>query len=301
MGTDDLRRYAFAATTAGEYDSQSPAASVLAALAAGGRAAAALTLAEERRARTLADRLTQADALQETAETGPAHRDRPATASEIIAAIPDDSTALLEYVAGTDGAPSTLFVVTRSGVSGSLLPTADSLKEPVSRLVALLEAGKQADSLTRSLGRTVLGPAATLASGITRLIVIPDGPLHRLPFDALRLPDGHRQSSVGPWGSRRPPRWPPFCDVERTVAADSAPRILALGDPAFASERSGGLLREAETFRGAYDAAGGLPRLSASGDEVREVARYSPGKAIVRLAATQVRRGSSGRRSPASM
>ncbi len=38
-----------------------------------------------------------------------------------------------------------------------------------------------------------------------------------------------------------------------------------------------------ETFRGAYDAAGGLPRLSASGDEVREVARYSPGKAIVRL------------------
>ena len=78
--------------------------------------------------------------------------------------MPDDSTALLEYVAGTDGAPSTLFVVTRSGVSGSLLPTADSLKEPVARLVALLEAGKQADSLTRSLGRTILGPAVTLAA-----------------------------------------------------------------------------------------------------------------------------------------
>ena len=104
VGTDDLRRYAFAATTAGEYDSQSPAASVLAALALR-RAAAALTLAEERRARTLADRLTQADALQETGGTGAAHRDRPATASEIIAAMPDDSTALLEYVAGTDGAP----------------------------------------------------------------------------------------------------------------------------------------------------------------------------------------------------
>ncbi len=283
VGADDLRRYAFAATTAGEYDSQSPAASVLAALAAGGRAAAALTLAEERRARTLADRLTQADALQETGETGAAHRDRPATASEIIAAMPDDSTALLEYVAGTDGAPSTLFVVTRSGVSGSLLPTADSLKEPVARLVALLEAGKQADSLTRGLGRTVLGPAVTLAAGITRLIVIPDGPLHRLPFDALRLPDGHL--AVERWSIGLAPSAAVATVLrrERTVAADSAPRILALGDPAFASERSGGLLREAETFRGAYDAAGGLPRLSASGDEVRDVARYSPGKAIVRL------------------
>ena len=58
--------YAFAATAVGEYDSQSPAASVLAALATGGRAEAALTLAEQRRARTLADRLTQADALRET-------------------------------------------------------------------------------------------------------------------------------------------------------------------------------------------------------------------------------------------
>ena len=61
------------------------------------------------------------------------------------------------------------------------------------------------------------------------------------------------------------------------------PAVLALGDPAFASERAGGLFRETETFRGAFEAAGGLPRLSASGDEVREVARYSPAMAVVRL------------------
>ena len=66
-------------------------------------------------------------------------------------------------------------------------------------------------------------------------------------------------------------------------ASEGEPRVLALGDPAFSSEQAGGLFRETETFRGAFDAAGGLPRLSASGDEVREVARYSPGVAVVRL------------------
>ena len=283
VGTDELRRYAFAATAVGEYDPQAPAANVLAALAAGGRAGAALTLAEQRRARTLADRLTQADALRETADSGTLHRDRTATAEEIVAAIPDDSTAILEYVAGTDGAPTTLFMVTRAGVSASLLPTADSLQAPVARFVALLESGQPADALAGSLGETVLGPAAELAAGISRLIVVPDGPLHRIPFDALRLPDG--RLAVERWALGIAPSAAVATVLRRPRAAPSAeePRVLALGDPAFASERSGGLLREGETFRGAYAASGGLPRLAASGDEVRDVARYSPGKAVVRL------------------
>ncbi len=268
----------------GEYDSQSPAASVLAALARGGRAEAALTLAEQRRARTLADRLTQADALRETGASAELHRDRPATAAEIVAAMPDDSTALLEYVAGTDGAPTTLFVVTRAGVSAHELPTADSLKEPVARFVALLESNQSADALAEQLGRVVLGPAADLAAGVSRLIIVPDGPLHRLPFDALRLPDG--RLAVERWAIGLAPSAAVATVLRRprpAPATAEAPRVLALGDPAFASERSSGLFRESETFRGAFEASGGLPRLSASGDEVREVARYSPGDAVVRL------------------
>lgn len=283
VGSDELRRYAFAATAVGEYDSQSPAASVLAALAAGGRADAALTLAEQRRARTLADRLTQADALGEAGGEATLHRDRSATAAEIVAGIPDDSTALLEYVAGTEGAPTTLFVVTRAGVSAYLLPTADSLKAPVARLVALLESNQQADALAGSLGRLVLGPAASLPPRISRLIVVPDGPLHRLPFDALRLADGH--AAIERWAIGLAPSAAVATALRRPRTAPSAeePRVLALGDPAFASERTGGLLREGDTFRGAYDATGGLPRLSSSGDEVREVARFSPGVPMVRL------------------
>ncbi len=284
VGFDELRRYAFAATVAGEYDSQSPAASVLAALASGGRAEAAMTLAEQRRARTLADRLTQADALREAAASGMPHRDRPATAAEIVAAMPDDSTALLEYVAGSDGAPTTLFIVTRGGISAHVLPTADSLKEPIARLVALLESSQSADALAGSLGRIVLGPATALAGGISRLIVVPDGPLHRLPFDALRLPDG--RLAVERWAIGLAPSAAVATVLRRKHSPPTGGeslRVLALGDPAFAGERSSGLLREAETFRGAFEAAGGLPRLSASGDEVRDVARYSPASAVVRL------------------
>ncbi len=284
VGAEELRRYAFAANLIGEYDSQSPAASVLAALAMGGRADAALTLAEQRRARTLADRLTQADALRETSAAGPLHRDRPATASEIVAAMPDDSTALLEYVAGTEGSPTTLFLVTRGGVRAQLLPSADSLKEPIARFIALLEEGRPADALARSLGGTVLGPAAALATGISRVIVVPDGPLHRVPFDALRLPGG--ELAVERWAIGVAPS-AALAVVLRRERTDSAPageaRILALGDPAFPSEGATGFLRESETFRGAFEKSGGLPRLVASGDEVREVARYSSGEAVVRL------------------
>lgn len=280
-----LRRYAFAATTLGEYDPQGPTASVIAALARGGRTEAAFTLAERRRARTLADRLTQADALRENGAAGTAHRDRPATAREIAAALPDDRTAILEFVAGSEGAPTTLFIVTQSGIEARLLPPADSLTRPVERFAALLESGDAADALSRSLGSAVLGAAArALPARVARVIVVPDGPLHRVPFDALRLPDG--RLALERWAIGLAPSAAVATVLRRRPGEDStaAPRLLALGDPAFARERSAAATREAELFRGAFDAAGGLPRLAASGNEARDVARYAP-DAEVRLRA----------------
>jgi tetratricopeptide (TPR) repeat protein len=285
LAAEDLRRYAFAATALGEYDPQGSAASVIAALAEGGRAEAAFTLAERRRARTLADRLTQADALRETGGGAEAHRDRPAAAAQIAAALPDDRTAILEYVAGTEGAPTTLFIVTRDGVRAGLLPSADSLARPIERYVALLESGESAGALARSLGAAVLGPAAAaVPAPVTRLIVVPDGPLHRVAFDALLLPDGRRV--VERWAVGLAPSAAVATVLRRRASRDSlgSPRLLALGDPAFAQERSAGLARESEVFRGAFDATGGLPRIAASGREARDVARYAP-ESEVRLRA----------------
>jgi CHAT domain-containing protein/tetratricopeptide (TPR) repeat protein len=267
LDAGQLRRYAYAATTLGEYDPQGPASSVIAALARGGRTEAAFTLAERRRARTLADRLTQADALRET-----------------DAALPDDRTAILEYVAGSEGAPTTLFIVTRAGVAARLLPPADSLVRPVERYAALLESGEQADALAKSLGAAVLGPAAgALPAGVTRLIVVPDGPLHRVAFDALRLPDG--RLAVERWAIGLAPSAAVATVLRRAdrvapAGAAGESRLLALGDPAFPRERAPGLTREGDLFRGAFDATGGLPRLTASGDEARDVARYATGSEV---------------------
>jgi CHAT domain-containing protein len=107
-----------------------------------------------------------------------------------------------------------------------------------------------------------------LDSGVTRLVIVPDGPLHRVPWDALRLPDGHRMverfavalaPSAGALAVLRGhPRAPPRRD---------AVRLLALGDPSFD--------RTSPADTELFSTAGGLTRLPGSGDEARLVARYA--------------------------
>ena len=308
VGADELRRSAFAAAVLGEYDAQEPIARVLAALAQGGRAEAALTLAEQRRARALTDRLYQAEALRETAAAGgrAARRDRAAAAADIVRAMPDDRTALLEYVAGTSGAPTTLFVVTRAGVRAHVLPTADSLAAPIGRLAALLEQGGSADALRRTLGAQLLGAAAAaLPDSVTRLIVVPDGALYRAPFDALLLADG--RPALERWAIGLAPSAALATTLRRpqghAPGRGAGEGLLAVGDPAFGGASGGRktgtaggpvelAMREArdardtEVYRDAFRDAMGtavLPRLAGSGAEAREVARYARGEADVRL------------------
>ncbi|HEU4698405.1 MAG TPA: CHAT domain-containing protein [Gemmatimonadales bacterium] len=293
LADDELRVLAFQAKQKDYYEDHASAARVLARLAAGGHVEAAFALAERRRARELADRMAQADALRAGggADTGGlSARVRsqrgPATAAEVVAALPDERTALLEYVAGTDGAPSTVFVLTRGSVRARSLSPGDSLAGDISRFAALLEAGLDPDTLARRLGAAVLEPALdALPAGVTRLIVVPDGPLHRLPFEALTLRDGRPAItryavSLAPSAAVTLALWR---RAARDTAAAEPTALLAFGDPAFAGEQSGDPARTAtEPFRTAFARRGGLPRLEGSGREAREVARFAPA-AIVRL------------------
>ena len=261
-------------------------ARVLAALVAGGRAEAAFTLAERRRARELGDQLARAAGLRidTTRASAPAVRTAlgasPTTAGDVAARLGDDRIAILEFVGGVDGAPTTLFVVRRGGLHARVLPAADSLSDRVARFAALLEAGHGVEVLARSLGATLVDSAvAAFGPNVARLVVVPDGMLHDVPWDALRLADGRFVAerfavTIAPSAGVVSTLW------RRPGAPDTATvRLLAFGDPAFPDEKSsrgaGLLSAAAETYRSAFDSTGGLPRLRASADEARRVARYA--------------------------
>ena len=283
LDDQQLRLMAFQATATDESDGNSSVPRVIAALAAGGRANAAFGLAERRRARELGRRLVEASAL----ETSPANDGAPSVprtgaavtssigAPEIAGLLPDDSTALVEYVTGTLGAPTTAFVVTRGDAPARalLLPPADSLIGAIGRFVALMARGTDDRVEAATLGRGLVEPVlALLGPGVSRLVIVPDGPLHRVPWDALRLRDGHYLveryaigivPSAGTLGVlwRRP---------RERHSADST-RLLVFGDPIFARPAD-------DTVRVAGDPIAtveDLPPLPGSGLEARLVARYA--------------------------
>ncbi len=255
-------------------------ARVLAALAGGGRVESAFSLAERWRARELVDRLTRVAALR-VAEPGSLMPPAPATAAartaaEVVAGIPDDRTALVEYVVA-DGAPITVFVVQRSGVSARVLPAVDSLGADVRRFTALVESGIDAPPFGRRLGATLVDPAlALLDARVTRIIVVPDGPLHRLPFDALRASDGRYLLERYALGYA--PSASAVLTLQRRRAAPPATppvRLLAFGDPVVGPVARDTADAASAEFLAAR-AAGALGRLTGARREARLVARYAP-------------------------
>ena len=265
-------------------------ARVLAALAAGGRAEAAFALAERRRARELADRLLQNTALErgESGLSDKPHELQRVGVADVAAQLPDH-TALLEFVTGALGAPTTVFVVTRqrggAKIRARVLPPADSLTGAIARFLALVARGENVPADAATLGGLLLEPAvAELAPDVTRLVIVPDGALHRVPWDALRLRDGRyavERYAIGiaPSAALVTALW----RKARSVPAGGAGRLLVFGDPAFpGATDSSARGSAAETYQLAFAAAGGLPRLRGSGREARQVAGYSKGS-VVRL------------------
>lgn len=259
----ELRVLAFQASATEMSDRDAEVVRLLGEIARGGRVSAAFELAERRRARELADRLVQANAFRRdssgTALKDPAAEAAPVNAAAVMARIRDDSTAILEYVTGSFGAPTTLFLLTRQQGSGAIksiaLAPADSLEANVARFDALVQGGAESNQLAESLGAALLAPAVSqLGPGIRRLVIVPDGPLHRLAFSALRL--GGRFVA-----ERYSISLAPSAGVLAMLWAKPAPagplRLLALGDPEFAPRDS-------------------LPRLRRSAREARLVASYAP-------------------------
>ena len=116
----------------------------------------------------------------------------PLTVVQIQGGVLDQGTVLVEYALGAQR--SYAWLVTPTGVKGATLPPGARIEALVRSALAAL--AKHADGefeiAARKLGGVLLGPfAADVAS--KRLLIVPDGALHYVPFAALRLPGQNRQ------------------------------------------------------------------------------------------------------------
>ena len=253
-------------------------ATILSRLALAGQVDRAFALAERRRARDLRDRLMRNDAARRTAstdaETSPALAEltRPMTASAVAASLPDDSTAVVAYVAGRRREPTTAFVITRSGALALELTPVDSLLEPAGRFASLLVSGGPADRAGSVISRAVLEPVIeVLPDAIRRLIVVPDDVLHRVPFDALRMADG--RFAIERFTIATVPSASLAVALWKRPAHAGPVTMVAFGDPRFSPANGSGA---GDPRRDAFmRTGGGLARLEASGDEARAVSRYA--------------------------
>ncbi len=239
-------------------------ASIVAALVSAGRLEDAFALSERVRARSRADQLARIEALGAAGAGAGADGGAglvAARASDVRAALPP-RTALLSWVTGRGGEPTTLFIIDQEGARGHVLPPADSVEVAVRRLAAALAAGEAPAGLIATVSRHVLpGSPGWLPGGVEHLVLVPDGPLHRAPFDVLAetgappLIDRYTLTLQGSAGLA--------VQAWRSGAVEAPPSVLALGDPELPpSER------------------GLLPPLPGARREARFAARYGMGSEL---------------------
>jgi tetratricopeptide (TPR) repeat protein len=241
-----------------DWDRDLGFATAVAALARAGRIEAAYELTERRRARLLLEEVLRRQVTN--SDFG-----LPGTSSAAVPTMAEwrdilpDATAVLSFLTGSGGEPTTVFVITPAGVTAVEAAPVDEHTPALERFAGLVAAGDLPSELARGLAGTFLGPAlAHVPPEIHRLVIIPDGPLHRTPFDALALADGRLlverfSISLAPSASVAATWW-------RTPARATRPRLVAFGDAV------------GTRFAGGDSTA---PRLPAAAREVREIARYA--------------------------
>jgi CHAT domain-containing protein len=242
---------------------------------------------EQRRAKSLQEldllERREQEARRQVALAFPDRREIPrafASLAAVQAALADDE-ALLSFqaglwrsYAGEDEGGSWLVVATRAGRTIHRLPDRARLAPAVPIFNGLLASGRSDQAAAAvSLYRALLADAvASLPPGITRLVIVPDGVLHHLAFEALRA-----SPEAEPIGARYEIVLAPSATLwlhERsTRRRQAAGRMLVLADPVpGSSDESAASLRAATLLRGVR-----LGRLPHAREESRAIAQYVAG------------------------
>lgn len=213
--------------------------------------------------------------------------------AETVARALAPGEVLLEYVLGEEVA--VLFVVRREGITAHRLAPAPEIERAVDALLAEMERASALGAAAFreravAVHRLLLAAAAGELVGVTRLLVVPDGPLHRLPF-ALLVDGGEGGATFGELAylaKRFELVRLPSAAVWRALAERSAASSLsaaragsvagsAFGDPRIAQVEGRGS-STAATRRALLDfEPGALGALPGSRAEAAEVARWIPG------------------------
>ncbi|MDZ7629849.1 MAG: CHAT domain-containing protein [Gemmatimonadaceae bacterium] len=100
-------------------------------------------------------------------------------------------TAMLVYAGGSAPARTSLMIITNTSAKGITLAPLDSLDRDIVRWLALLESGETGAGAGRQVAAAVLSTALRgLPARIKRLVIVPQGPLYRVPFQALPFGPG---------------------------------------------------------------------------------------------------------------
>jgi len=128
------------------------------------------------------------DALSHTpAGMGEGQQAMPLSAAVVRSSL-DARTAVLEYLIGAD--TSLLFVLTRESTTAYRLPGRTALQTMTTALRdAVTQPGLRGlgrfVSASLDAHRTLIAPATRAIRGTTRLVIVPDGALHTVPFEIL--------------------------------------------------------------------------------------------------------------------
>lgn len=247
-----------------EFDTDLGIATTVSLFARSGRLNGAFGIAESERARWLWLQRTRRSALSQKDGIRQNPLNDRVLQVEDIQRVLDPETAVLEFVTGRGGEPTSLFAIWRTGAKVYTLAAADSLAPVVARFVGALESGLPARAVARRLGRALLDSAlSALPEQVRHLRIAPDGPLHHLPFDALEQSSGKRL-------------------LERYVTSIALSARLAVEAPPVPSGSGGrrGVLAFGDAV---FDARHGLARLPGSGEEARRVVRAAgSGESLLR-------------------
>jgi CHAT domain-containing protein len=249
---------------------------------------------------------------------------RPLALTEVQQRVLDDNTALLEYSLGADA--SYMFVVTRSSVSLFKLPARADVDKLATdfraqlippklqrRIVGIDVAAEEqrglglvegpSENLTgfvaasNALYKAVIDPAAGVIAS-KRLLIVSDGALNYIPFEALvKTTEGADYSSLSYLVKTNEIVYAPSASViaairqqqgsNPTVREGAAKRILVIADPVFNSNDP--RVKGDATAQASGEARGlGLGLESAVSDVAGETGPATAGLQLARLAGTRV-------------